>query len=155
MRVKLAHVQLELQLPGVLRWLEALKPDVIVYDPIICREGANAGILWDSQGGAVSICWTGGLGCYSTHQSIKTSTPPLILSTLMPGRIRQTSTPCNLECEIRLVAPGLVFPRPNLPTTQHNDSHHHKEAQRKRADRNNRVGGGLCDTLWRPAARCC
>ena len=46
-RVALANVQPELQLPGVLRWLAAVRPAAVVYDPVISREAAVAAKLLD------------------------------------------------------------------------------------------------------------
>ena len=46
-RVALANVQLELQLPGVLRWLAEVRPAAVVYDPVISREAAVAAKLLD------------------------------------------------------------------------------------------------------------
>eukprot|EP00931_Biecheleriopsis_adriatica_P057829 TRINITY_DN3432_c0_g1_i1.p1 TRINITY_DN3432_c0_g1~~TRINITY_DN3432_c0_g1_i1.p1 ORF type:complete len:526 (-),score=88.13 TRINITY_DN3432_c0_g1_i1:203-1780(-) len=42
---KLRDVQLDLQLPGVLRFLQLVKPDAVVYCPVINREASIAALL--------------------------------------------------------------------------------------------------------------
>lgn len=39
-RCKLVNVQIVLQLPGLLRFVDEYQPDMIIYDPIVSMEGA-------------------------------------------------------------------------------------------------------------------
>jgi UDP:flavonoid glycosyltransferase YjiC (YdhE family) len=44
-RVLLANVQLELELPGTLRFLQDVKPSVVLYDPVLSRAAAVAATM--------------------------------------------------------------------------------------------------------------